>query len=421
MRHLTHALIVCLICGAGAARAADLSDALQATLRNHPAVAGQQAEVAARRYAADGARSQRLPTLSAQAQQYADSNRSVLSGDDLSNPAVLRLRQPIWAFGRISSTIAAANAEVSTEQADLLRVRRQLLEDTAVAYALVRGTGELIDIARRNVAEHETLLAQIERRVEGQLASSADRHLASTRLTQARASLQRAISERDGALDDLTGLTQTPASADQPVPAALLDFPDSAEAIERAVEQSAELRLKQQQLGEAEAEVDQARTSYLPTIYLQADKFYDQPGLRDDNQVSVVFEATLDGLGFAARGRRGEAVASRMAANQDLAATRVELRREFERLQRQRRLQAELIELQSLSLADAEALVESYQRQYETGTKSWLDLMNIQRELFDQRRELVQARNHWQVYSLQLQARTGGLDRLAGVEEQTDG
>lgn len=415
-----------LLCGAGAAlpaavpAAGGLQGALQATLRNHPAIAGQQAEIEAKRYAADGARSQRYPTLSAQAQQYAESDRSVLSGDDLSHPAILRVRQPIWAFGRIGSSIAFADAEVGTERADLLRVRRQLMEDTAVAYALVRGNQAIIDIARGNVAEHDALLAQIERRVEGQLASSADARLAATRLTQARAQLERARGEWEIARQDLYGLTQEPVDTAQRVPTGLLELSDDA-VLEQAMDNSAEIRVKEQQLGQAEAEVNRARTSYMPTIYLQADRLYDQPGLRDDNQVSVVFEGSLEGLGFAARGRRGEAIANRTAAAEDLAAARLELRREVERLRRSRQLQHDLIALQAQSVAELESLVDSYQRQYESGTKSWLDLMNLQREVYEQRRQLVQAESDWRIHSLQLLARTGALDDLAVMAGDGDG
>jgi outer membrane protein, adhesin transport system len=405
---------------AGPAGADGLSDALQATLRNHPAVAGQQAEVEARRYAEDAARSQRYPTLSALAEHYTDRRNSASTGEDLSNPALLRLRQPIYAFGRISNSIAVARAEVSTERADLLRVRRQLLEDSAVAYALVQGSRQLIDIAQANVAAHETLRAQIQRRVEGQLASSADARLAATRLTQSQAQLERAVSEWEIAREDLAGLTQVALSAEQPVPAELLELGEPADMIDRAIENSAEIRLKRHRLDQAEAEVDRARTVSMPTVYLQADRFFDQPGLEDDSQVSVVLEASLDGLGLADRGRRGEAAARRTAAVQDLAATEVALRRDLERLARSRRLQTELIELQSQSLLDLSSLLDSYQRQYETGTKSWLDVMNVQRELFEQRRQLVQAQNDWTIYSLQLQARIGGLDRLAGIEAQPE-
>lgn len=414
-------LITCLLCGTASAGADGLRDALQATLRNNPAVAGQAAEVEARRYAADGARSQRYPTLSAQAQQYADGDRSGLNGEDVSRPSILRVRQPIWSFGRINDSIAVANAEESTERADLLRVRRQLLEDTAVAYTTLRGGIQLIDIARQNEAEHSQLLAQIQRRVEGQLASSADARLAATRLAQAQAMVQRAINEKRAAGEDLAALTQVNLNADQPVPLGLLEMPESTDLLDRAMDQSARIRLKRQQVGQAEAEVDQAKTSSMPTIYLQADKLYDQPGLSDDSQVSVVFEGSLDGLGFADRGRRGEAAASRTAAVQDLAAAKIELRREIERLQRSRRLQTDLIELQTQSLNDLISLFDSYQRQYESGTKSWLDVLNIQRERFEQNRQLVQSQTEWRIYSLQLQAMIGGLDSLAGIEAQNDG
>lgn len=400
------------------AHAQSLGDALRATLRNHPAVAGQLAEVQARRFAADSARSQRYPTLSAQAQRYTDGNRSVLSGDDLSNPAVLRLRQPIWAFGRISDSIDAAEAEIDTEQAYLLRVQRQLVEETALAYVTVQGSRQRIELARRNVSELETLHAQITRRVQGQLASSADAHLAATRLAQGRARLQQALSEWEIAREDLLGLTQEAISAADPIPSGLLEVPEGEALIEQAMDQSADIRLRQRQLGQAEAEVERARSSQMPTLYLQADKLYDQPGLRDDNQVSVVFEASLDGLGLAARGRRGEALANRSAANQELAAARIEFTRELKRLYRSRALQAELIALQTQSLDDLESLLASYQRQYETGSKSWLDLMNIQRELFTQRHDLLETRIDWQIYSLKLLARIGGLDPLAGIEER---
>ncbi|MFU8814964.1 MAG: TolC family protein [Pseudomonadales bacterium] len=423
-------LIACLLLGTtpGAPAATDtvmaaegLAGAVQATLRNHPAVAGQEAQVQAQIYAADGARSERYPTLTAQATQYAAGNRSSFGGEDLSNPSVLRVRQPIWAFGRISSSIAAANAEVGTERADLLRVRRQLVEHTAVAYAQVRGNRDRVELARQNVTEHQQLLAQIQRRAGGQLAASADARLAATRLVQARAQLEHAISAWEGAGDDLGALTQVAVNADLPLPPEVLELADAPGLIDRAIDSSAEVRLKLRQLGQAEAEIDRARTSLLPTVYLQADRFHDQAGLRDDSQVSVVIEGSLEGLGFTARGRTGQAVASRRAASQDLAAVRLELRRELERLQRNRRLQSELIKLQHESLDELEALLASYRRQYESGTKSWLDLMNIQRERVEQQRQLVQAQTDWEIASLQLLARIGGLDGLAGIRMHDDG
>jgi len=110
-----------------------------------------------------------------------------------------------------------------------------------------------------------------------------------------------------------------------------------------------------------------------------------------------------------------------VAATQDLALAKVELTREIKQLERNRLLQTQLIRLQTAALSDLESLLASYQRQYESGTKSWLDLLNVQRELFEQKRQLVQAQTDWQIYSLRLLARIGDLDRLAGLQERDDG
>ena len=418
------------IVGGTHAQAAELADglpdglpdglvaALQATSSNHPALASESEKVLAAQYAASAERTQWFPSLSVQAQQFASGGRSTVAGEDLTRPAVVRIRQPLYSFGRIKNSIAVATAGLNTDKADQLRVHRQLLEATATAYAAVRGNTAHIDIARQNVSEHETLLDRIRGRVQGQLASSADERLATTRLLQAKGALTRAMSEFEGSQEDLFGLTQVAVGTSQPVPGELLKLAEGNELVDESLDKHAEVRLRQQQVAEAEAEVKSVRRSSLPTIYLQADRLNDQPALVDDNQLSLVFEASLDSFGFGTRRRTSEAQARQRAAEAGVAATRVELGRELRALQRSRSLQSELIELHKQSRDDLQALLASYQSQYESGTKSWLDLLNIQRELFDQRRQLLQARNDWVVQSLQLRARTGGLDALVELGGQ---
>ena len=395
--------------------------ALQATTNNHPALASESAKVLAAHYAASAERTQRFPSLSVQAQQFTSGGRSTVAGEDLTRPAIVRLRQPLWSFGRIKSDIAVANAGLNTGKADQLRVRRQLLEATAAAYAAVRGSAKNVDIAKNNVVEHGKLLNRIQVRVIGQLASSADERLATTRLLQARGLLTRAMSEFEGRREALFGLTQVAVGTSQPIPDKLLKLAESNKLIDRAIDEHADVQLAQQQLAQAEAEIQAVRRSALPTIYLQADRLNDQPALVDDNQLSVVFEASLDSFGFGTRRRTNEAKARQRAAEAEVAATKVELRRELSALQRSRRLQSELIKLHKQARDDLEALLASYQSQYESGTKSWLDLLNIQRELFEQRSQLLQAHNDWTIQSLQLSARTGQLDSLVEFEGLSDG
>lgn len=401
-----------------AQQADGLQAALQAALTLHPAISGKQSQIKAREYSADAARAQRYPSLTAQAQQYSGDNRDATTGEDLSTPVTLRARQPVWAFGRIDNSIAFADADTGVERVDLLRVQRQLLEQTAVAYASVVGSRQRLQVVEASLAAHQLLFDQISRREQGQLASTADVRLAATRLSQSKARVERYAGELEIAESDLLALTQVRLPAQLPVASGLLHVTEGEALRQAALQGSAEVRFKKQEIERAKAGVDQARTASMPTVYLQAEQDYDQPSYRDDTRVSVVFEGTLEGMGFATRGRTGAAVAQQSAAEDDLTYAVNELERSVRRLQRNRELQAELIQVQGDSLTELEAVLGSYQRQYAAGTKSWLDVLNIQRELSEQQLQLVQAQSDWVIYSLQLAALTGGLDALVALNTE---
>lgn len=416
-------LVICLaawVLPASAQQTDGLQAALQAALTLHPAVSGKQSQVRASEYSADAARSQRYPSLTAQAQQYTSSNRDLSTGEDLSTPVTLRARQPVWAFGRIDNSIAFAEASTDVERVDLLRVQRQLLEQTAVAYASVLGSRQRLQVAEVSLVAHQQLYDQISRREQGQLASMADVRLAATRLAQSRARVGQYSGELEIAESDLLALTQVALPAQLAIDPALLQIKEGEALRQAALQSSAEVLFKSQEIERARAGVDQARTASMPTVYLQVEQDYNQPSFRDDTRLSVVVEGTLEGMGFASRGRTSAAVAQQSAAEDDRAFTINSLEQTVRRLQRSRQLQAELIQVQSASLIDLEALLGSYQRQYAAGTKSWLDVLNIQREFSEQQLQLVQAENDWVIYTLQLAALTGALDAPAAlnIEEQ---
>jgi outer membrane protein, adhesin transport system len=385
--------------------AAGLAAALQATLSQHPAVAGKRAEVAAKGYAVGTARAQRYPTLSAQA-GIQDNNTQL---------GLLRGSQPVWTFGRIDNGIAYAKADLATDQADLLRVQRQLIDQTAVAYAHVLGARQRLQIAGDDVAHLEDLYQRIQRRERGQLASQADVTLARARLSQARTQQARYAGDLTDAQTDLRALTQSPVQADQPVPAVLTQLPD-APALEALAEaQSADMQLKARRVALAQADLARERTADMPTLSLQADRYFDQPAYGHDVRLILVLEGSLEGLGLVASGRRRAAAARVQAAAEDLSSTRNDLEHQVKTLETDRRLQQTLIDTQGQAVAELDDLLASYQRQYEAGSKSWLDLLNILREWTEQRLELAQANNDWLVYTLRLAALTGRLDSSAGI------
>jgi adhesin transport system outer membrane protein len=391
-----------------AAEDSGLAAALQATLSQHPAVRGKEAEVQAKGFAGDSARAQRLPSISGQVGQQQNDSQPT---------SFVRARQPLWAFGRIDSNIAYADADKVLEEADLLRVKRQLLEQTALAYAKVQGAQQRLLIARDNVQSLDNLHQRVQRRADGMLAAEVDVRLSQARLIQARAYQSRFASEVEVAKDELLSLTQTPVAVDTSVPQAAQQLPVEATLVAKAQEQSAEALIKTQQIALAEAAVAREKTASMPTLYLQNEYYISQPEFFNGsrNQVGLVLEGNIEGLGFATLGRSRSAESRLQAANDDLQSTRNDISRTVNSLISNRQLQAQLIDDQALSVKALADILASYQRQYEAGQKAWMDVLNIQREYSDQLQQQAQAHNEWLSYSLKLAAMTGNLDPVASA------
>ena len=424
-----HHLLLLLVSGMMLVNAAcaesenGLAAALRATVTRHPALSGKQANVAAKVFTGDSTRAQRYPSLSGQVATQGSTdpkvnayyNNASYNGN---RPMTFRARQPVWAFGRIDSNIAYADADVTAEKADLLRVQRQLMDQTVTAYVQVQGAQKRQRIAEDYVASLDKLYQQIQRREQGQMASMADVRLALARLLQARAQQDRYRSEVVIAENDLLSLTQIPVHVDHDVPDSMTHLPGDAELEELAQQQSADVVLKTRQAALAQAEVRRELSSSMPTLYLEADRYLNQAPYGGDFRVGVTLEAALDGLGFASHGRNMAADARRQAALDELNATRNEISRTVRSLNANRQLQQSLIRSQNQSVKELAEILDSYQRQYEAGYKAWLEVLNMLQELNGQQLQQAQAESDWLTNTLRLVALTGGFDAVVGKQKE---
>jgi adhesin transport system outer membrane protein len=376
--------------------------ALRSTLSYHPVLRSKRALVKAKGFASDTARAQRLPSLSGQ----------VSSNDNNSNDIIVRVRQPLWTFGRIDSGIAYADLDTLIEQADLLRMQRQLMDQTVSAYAKVQGSQQRLGVADDNIAGLDSLYQHIQRREQGRLASMADVRLARARLVQARSQKARFEGDVSVAKAELLALTQEPVNTAQVVASSLTQLPDVDELERLAQAASADVLLKTQQISLAQEDVNREKTAQLPTVYFQADHTYSSAS-NSDTRFSIVLDARLDEMGFSTKGRNNAAGARLNAEMEDLNTTRNDISRQVSSLSAFRMQQYNLIDTQQQSVHELTEILASYQRQYKAGRKAWLEVLNMQRELTEQRLQYVQAKSYWLTYTLKLASLTGLLDTVA--------
>jgi adhesin transport system outer membrane protein len=72
-----------------------------------------------------------------------------------------------------------------------------------------------------------------------------------------------------------------------------------------------------------------------------------------------------------------------------------------------------------LRFASVDALnntMDSFLRQYETNRKTWVEVLNQQRELANMRYSLISTDQQYMALSLKLAIMAGRLDELAGVK-----
>ena len=394
------ALVLLVVAQPLSVTAGDFEGALRQTISRHPALIGKQAEVRSRQSELEAVLGQRYPTLSVQAS----------ANDDSTQPASLSLRQPLWTFGRIEANVALAESELDAEEADLSGLRRELIDQTAAAYVKVRSAKERVTLALENVSALGQLLGQIERRSQAQLASRTDVALVQARLIQARNQLAQFEGDVVQAAEELLALTQVAVPASQGVASKWWELSSPEQLMDSVLQGSTTLRRKERLIEVAQARVEHERRASLPTVYFQADRYINQTTTKKGMVIGIGFESSFEGVGLVARARVDAALARLDAARQDLETTRSALQRQVSSLWSRRDQKNGLrLELRR-SINVFEALLASYVRQYTAGSKSWLDLINLQRETYEQRLQLLAAEHDWLSDSVKLSALSCRLD-----------
>lgn len=392
------------------AQDAPRTEGIVAALRNavalHPSIKSRLNELNALDLELQSEKARRLPSLSLQAQALTDEQSQVFA----------RVQQPLWVGGRIDGAIEQAGMRLRSGHTSLLALQRQLMEETAAAYAVLIGFSRRLAAIDRNVAEQEKLLGLISRRQAGSIASEADVRLARARLTLAITQREQAKGELQRALADLQALTQEPVGPLLPIPDRLLALPDFVGIATGIVEASATVHQRQADVEVVRTEVELRRADLMPSLYARLDQnIYGRDGKRDlpvTTKAGLVLEGSLEGAGLAGWKRIKSAEARIDAARKDVETARTDARRSAEMLLAVTASLQSVMESNELLVTATEETLASFMRQYDAGRKTWVDVLNAQRELADARLALEQTRSSLQENTLRLAAQLGKLDSI---------
>lgn len=443
---LVLALALAVLPVAGA-HAEDLLQTYQLARTGDPQLAGAEATQRAIREGETQARAAMLPQIGGDAsytKSRADSSGTqVLGGtpftsdtsdDSTTKSYGLSLNQMVFDYGRISQ-LRSQRALKKSSEFQLDSAGDSLITRTSAAYFNVLVAIESLAAAETQETALKKQFDFASKRLEVGLAPITDVHEARARYDSARANtivVRNVLEDAYQALAELTGrqvrdLKGLPKDF-QP---ALPEQGDADTWVANAVAHNPALQAKQYQVQSAEADVSTARAGHLPTLYFGGN-YGDtrRNGTSTDNldgQVTDFENRSKDrsvGLTLSVPIFSGGAVQSRVResiARRDLASDEYETqKRALERNTRNayQTLVAGISEIEArrLAVVSAQSAYDASQVGLEVGTRTVLDVLNNQQNLFNAQLEYARSRYNFLQNRLLLEQSAGTLD-VADVED----
>ena len=336
--------------------------------------------------------------------------------------AIYRLQQPLWTGGRLSAqqNKAAANQEI--EVARLLEVQQGLALKTLQAWT------EVVNFQRQQAAlvktqiELESLQAKIERRAEQGQSTQSEVKLSRLRVSMVQQLLNQTKMQEDLAWLRLKQWVPEAQPLSQATDALLAPSNDSQAHLQNtenidwdalSTSQSpVALRLKSQ-LKIQEAELEEKRAAYQPEVYLRAEHQrgnYAFANAQNVNRLFIGVTATT-GAGLSMQNQLASLMAKHDSAQHEIALTQRLL---SETVQSDvlnliaRQSKAEELKLNLESLQDIQT---AWLRQFDSGRKTWIEVMNAAQETMQSQMSLIENDTSMQLSYWRLQILAFGLAR----------
>ncbi|MCE3003249.1 MAG: TolC family outer membrane protein [Xanthomonadaceae bacterium] len=445
------ALALGLVLAAGQAGAADLMSVYQQARQSDPQLQAAEARKFAEGERVVQARSALLPQVAGSA-SWNDSDGTSSFGaprpferpdgsfgfgpttnesDDNTRRYSVTLRQSLYDHANYTR-LDAARALRSQGEADYDTALDGLFIRVATAYfdALTATTN--LDAARAEEKAVGRQLEQAEQRFEVGLTAITDVHEARARYDSARANVILSQNQLDDAYEALQELTGEPVdtleavSAD--IPMALPEPNDPEQWVQVALDQSPALASRRFALDAAEANLRTAKAGHFPTLGLEASRSTSDSwgvSLSNDNpssarsssfgnSVSVVLNVPIF-EGFATQSGVRQGVNNRDAAADQFEQEKRGIVRAVRSAYRAVVAGMSEIEARKQALVSAQSALEATQAGFEVGTRTIVDVLLSQQQLFAAQREYARARHTFIVAGLRLKQSAGVID-VADIE-----
>ena len=389
-------LLISLFHGWAAAQSLNLGQLIQLATESHPSVRAQLSNQKAAQSGIETAEYQRYPTpqLSYESVKKDSADPSYIGSDGV---ATVRITQPIFTGGQFTAQLDKAKANLQLSQASVRETRQQIALKVVQAYSDMSSAELKTQSIEKSLAIHQKLLQQAKNRIAQGASPQSDLTLVQGRLDATSGELFSAKLQSELAIQKLIELTGTTLSAPQ-LKADMTGPVQHTQLLESLVA-NAQMQSPELQKAKAQALISRASTqekaaALKPDIYVRAERQFGNYFSTDTTAHTRIF------IGLTSKFGPGLS-----SFTQIDAAKAQEDTSEFE-IQSQQRLVRELVmndvsAIRSLkqktqaiqgALSASQSVLESFERQFNAGRKTWLDLMTVAKDVAQNELQLAELR-----------------------------
>ena len=420
MKRILTSLLSALVLWQVSASAEDIVQVYELALENDARLRAARASRDAVMEARPQAKAQLLPFLGlgADVRRTHVDFKDAEETDTTRSGLALSLQQSVYnraywvQLEQADALIARAQAEYASEEQTLIR-------RVARAYFDVLSAQDSLEFAQAESKAIERQLDQAQQRIEVGLIAITDVLDAQAAYDQSRADLIRAENDVDLAWEALHEITRVPVSALSPMREEIPLQPPTPADIEQwnttAQEQNLAIQAARYRAEVAKQNIEVQRSGHYPTLDLVGGYALDReddtvPGAdRDTASIGLQFDLPLY-TGGATTSRTRQAGYEFEAAQETLDQQRRATSRQVRDAYRTVVASISAVEALKALRRSAESALEATEAGYEVGTRTLVDVLNAQRDLYSARSNYAQVRYVYILNGLSLREASGVLE-----------
>lgn len=385
--------------------AIDLKNAIAIALESHPDIVSKKSLADSAQQTSVGAAWQLGPSLSLNTSRDAFGNAITTT----------RVQQPLFTGGRIWNGVKEAQAKSQTADAEFSASEQNMIGRVSESYLEAIRLQERRKIAENNLREHQRLYSLIQRRTEAGVSSQNDVVTANMRLQQALGELESMKSQELTATQSLSRLLNIELKNLLPLRLPKLTpitFKNLEEATQASISFSPELSAARFKYDASRSRSAIERSSLLPQVYLRHEKYNRQnsTGTYPDSQTFIAVEYQL-GTGVSSAYAWSASVNQSKSAQASIESAEKDIINSLTKFWYQYSLGSTQVGFLEKQLEASQSVVDSFARQYSVGKKTWLDVLNAQREMNQSMFALTDTKMSLLQSQLQIGVLTGTLTK----------